>query len=135
MEKHGIGTDASIPVHINTICQRNYVTVGQNLTVTSLQVESGRRLIPTQLGISLVHGYWKVDPELVLPTMRAEVGADVETYLCQVETQLNLIAKGQADYLKVKNHALEQFRQKFVYFVQNIQAVDTLFEGWSSSSS
>jgi DNA topoisomerase IA len=49
MEKHCIGTDASIPVHINNICERNYVSV-----------LSGRKLKPQPLGIVLVHGYQKV---------------------------------------------------------------------------
>ncbi|PSN57539.1 DNA topoisomerase 3-beta-1 [Blattella germanica] len=73
MEKHGIGTDASIPVHINNICQRNYVTIA-----------SGRRLTPTPLGIVLVHGYQK--------------------------------------------HTVEIFKQKFLYFVKNIEGMDQLFE-------
>ena len=46
MERNGIGTDASIPVHINNITTRRYVTV-----------EAGRRVVPTNLGITLIKGY------------------------------------------------------------------------------
>ncbi|XP_076113744.1 DNA topoisomerase 3-beta-1-like [Mytilus galloprovincialis] len=111
MEKHGIGTDASISVHINNICERNYVNV-----------IAGRKLKPTPLGIVLVHGYQKIDQELVLSTMRSAV-----------EKQLNLIAHGKADFQDVLHHALNIFRLKFKYFVENINGMDELFEVTFSS--
>ena len=45
-----------------------------------------------------------------------------------VEEQLNLIAKGKANYELVLWHAHEIFRLKFVYFVQHIENMDHLFE-------
>jgi DNA topoisomerase III len=74
MERHGIGTDASIPTHINNITVRNYVTLGP-----------GRTLVPTGLGVVLVHGYYRIDPDLVLPDVRATI-----------ERFCDMIAKGVA---------------------------------------
>ncbi|XP_010247445.1 PREDICTED: DNA topoisomerase 3-beta isoform X1 [Nelumbo nucifera] len=106
MEKNGIGTDASISVHINNICERNYV-----------QVHPGRRLVPTALGITLIRGYQCIDPDLCLPDIRSFI-----------EHQITLIAKGQVDHFQLVQHVLQQFRQKYSYFVKKIDNMDALFE-------
>jgi DNA topoisomerase-3 len=106
MEKHGIGTDASIPTHINNICQRNYV-----------KIESGRRLVPTRLGIVLVHGYQKIDRSLVLPTSRADM-----------ERELNDIAAGKRQFKEVLKNTLDDFKRRFLFFRENIAAMDELFQ-------
>ena len=84
MEKHGIGTDASIPTHIENIQKRNYV-----------RLESGRRLVPNKLGLVLVQGYHQIDSSLVLPRIRADI-----------EGQCNLIAQGEMEKVGVSGNRL-----------------------------
>lgn len=74
MEKNGIGTDASIPTHINNVCERRYC-----------KLDPGRHMVPTDLGIVLAQGYMRIDPELVLPEVRA-----------RIERDINEIAEGRA---------------------------------------
>jgi DNA topoisomerase-3 len=62
MEKNGIGTDASIPTHIENILKRNYA-----------ELVTGRKLVPTKLGLVLANGYHLIDSALVLPKVRADI--------------------------------------------------------------
>eukprot|EP01130_Rhizamoeba_saxonica_P013804 TRINITY_DN5929_c0_g1_i1.p1 TRINITY_DN5929_c0_g1~~TRINITY_DN5929_c0_g1_i1.p1 ORF type:complete len:835 (+),score=135.02 TRINITY_DN5929_c0_g1_i1:53-2506(+) len=106
MEKNGIGTDASIANHIKTIESRRYVNV-----------DGSRHLIPTKLGIALVHGYQRIDPELVLPRVRAAI-----------EEYISYIAIGSSDYEEVVGYSIGIFREKFLYLSNNINKMDELFE-------
>ena len=74
-----------------------------------LQVQAGRKLVPTALGISLIRGYQCIDPDLCLPDIRSFI-----------EQQITLVAKGQVDHSRVVEHVLQQFKQKFIYFVKQV---------------
>lgn len=74
-----------------------------------LKVNSGRRLVPTALGTTLIRGYQCIDADLCLPDIRSFI-----------EQQITLIAKGKADHLQVIQHVLQQFMRKYSYFVKKV---------------
>ena len=90
MEKHGIGTDASIATHIENILKRNYA-----------ELHPGRRMHPSKLGLVLAQGYHLIDSGLVLPKVRSDI-----------ESECNKIAKGLAD--KVSRVFVNQFHFLFI---------------------
>ena len=62
MEKNHIGTDASMSVHIENICQRGYV-----------KVDEGRHLIRSKLGNALIDALCTVDPSIIHPENKAKI--------------------------------------------------------------
>lgn len=105
MEKNGIGTDASIATHIENIIKRNYV-----------ELVTGRKLVPSKLGLVLAQGYHLIDSSLVLPKVRADI-----------ENECNKVAKGLADKDTVLRNAINIFQSKFENFVKDITKMDVLF--------
>lgn len=73
------------------------------------KVNSGRRLVPTPLGTTLIRGYQCIDADLCLPDIRSFI-----------EQQITLIAKGKADHLRVIQHVIQQFMKKYSYFVKKV---------------
>ena len=65
MEEHGIGTDATIHEHIQTIFTRRYA------------VKKGPHIHPTRLGEALVQVYKHLDIGLAKPDLRAKTEADI----------------------------------------------------------
>lgn len=107
MEKNGIGTDASMAGHIQTICERKYVKVQ----------EKSRKLVPTLLGRTLIHCYEKINPDMVAPDLRAKM-----------EKSLNDIAHGVSSREKVEHEVLDAFKEKFRIFTERITEMDSMFE-------
>lgn len=82
------------------------------LVFDGLKVNAGRRLVPTALGTTLIRGYQCIDPDLCLPDIRSFI-----------EQQITLIAKGKADHVRVVEHVLQQFLQKYSYFVKKVSCL------------
>ena len=61
MDRHGIGTDATIAQHVETIQKRHYTVV------------KDRVFIPTALGLGLVEGYDEMGLSLSSPALRAHM--------------------------------------------------------------
>lgn len=59
----------------------------------------------------------QIDKELVEPTTRSKM-----------EAQLNLIARGEADFQKVLGDVIKLFKKKYQFFTKNIEDMDSLFE-------
>lgn len=93
MEENKIGTDASMPVHIENICQRGYVKVDEN-----------RKLIPTKLGKALIEALGEVDPEIIHPDNRAKIEGFVDE-----------VAHGKKKYAEVLKYALDLYKEKYLF--------------------
>lgn len=107
MEKEQIGTDASMPTHVNNIVVRGYVEV----------VSEERRMRPTILGVWLIHGLRAIDAELTQAAVRARIEKDVTE-----------VANGQKSCEDVVTQALIVFRDKFEAVRRGIPTLKEVLE-------
>lgn len=112
MEQHGIGTDASIPVHIQNIFRRNFV-----------QLNADRRIIPTPMGIALIQGYNAIDDDLAKPQIRSTL-----------EKDLVLIAEGKVKKEAIVEHILGIYKAKYQHLAQNINLMEREIAGECDSA-
>ena len=103
MEENKIGTDASMAIHIQNICLRNYV-----------KIDEERKLIPSELGRSLINSISEIDSNLVKPHVRS-----------QIENSVNEIAIEKKTYSEVVVEELAIYKAIYENLTQN---TDKLYE-------
>ncbi|KAH7103848.1 prokaryotic type I DNA topoisomerase [Auriculariales sp. MPI-PUGE-AT-0066] len=97
MDKNGIGTDATIAQHIQTIVDREYVMERTEGSV--------KYLVPSTLGIALVEGYNRIgfDKSLSKPQLRRDTERDMVR-----------VCEGEKNKDQMMREAIEQYRAVFV---------------------
>lgn len=139
MDKHGIGTDASIPTHVQNICDRRYVNVcgpgdgdgkagkpilteqqlwklRQKNPGEKIEQPTSRHMVPTGLGLALIEGYKRIDKELCEPGVRSFM-----------ETQVASIADGSCSLQDVLEQNIKLFSTKFRNFKDQMGVLEPIF--------
>ena len=142
MDQNGIGTDASIPTHVDTIIKRGYCNIcdssGKHIegdstdkkvrnakqpsntkpsinTVSNASGE-GRFMVPTKLGVALIDCFQTTDAELCQPTIRAHM-----------ENELTAIAKEEKTKEEVLEKNLQNYFLRFRAFAKALDSIRPLF--------
>lgn len=123
MNSHGIGTDATMAAHIDTIITRKYVSYHEGT------------LTPTPLGLALIKSYDAVKIALAEPSMRARMEASLALISAGKTTKATVVAQCCAEMLDVlqkvqsKGQLLLPFFEKALAKVQ--RRTETLVERFS----
>lgn len=111
MEKDGIGTNGTIPMHIKKIIDRGYVE----------KIKDGNviRLKPTARGIALAEGFESIDPQLFTPEVRK-----------YIEKACSKISKYELKYETVLEEVNRIFRKKLDVFVKDFDKLQQRLEAY-----
>ena len=129
MDKNGIGTDATIAQHIETVINREYVIeemAGQT-----------KYLKPSTLGIGLVEGYDQIGLEkcLTKPQLRRAVSKDVDLVasstnmhpsLSQTERSMKQVCNGTKTKEEFIEEDLQMYKEMFEVSEQEINKLITV---------
>ncbi len=103
MDRNGIGTDATIATHIQTIQDREYA------------VKEGQYFSPTNLGVALLSAYRALGYELGDPAKRAQMEADMK-----------LICQGRKTKDEVVRDAIDMYKAIFQVAAEGVEAMEVV---------